>query len=100
MKMGLRSPLSNQIHSYNLGPQVIQVSKVPPFSLSISLSPRYMAIPLLWFFKNPNPPITTEGWGSSHYEYYIWFPETALMVRRMKGTFEFDQPYKQTESKM
>ena len=30
--------------------------------------------------------------GGSHYEYYTWSPETVLMVKWMKGTFEFDQP--------
>ena len=48
-------PLSNQV------PQVIQGSKVAPFSLSISQcrrqtppsSPPYMAIPLFMFFVNP-----------------------------------------------
>ena len=35
-----------------------------------------------------------------HYEYYITSPETVLMVWWMKGTLEFDEPYKQAESKM
>ena len=43
------------------------------------------------------PPINK---GGSHYEYYIWSTEAVLMVRWMRGTFEFDQPYKQTEGKM
>ena len=30
----------------------------------------------------------------------IWSPEKVVMVRKMKGTFEFDQQYKQTENKM
>ena len=32
--------------------------------------------------------------------YYIWSPKIVLIVRWMRGTFEFDQPYKQAESKM
>ena len=29
-----------------------------------------------------------------------WFPKAVLMVRSMCGTFTFNQPYKQTESKI
>ena len=51
-------------------------------------------IPLLWFFKNPNPLINKRG---SHYKYNI-SSEAVLMVRWTRVAF--DQPYKQTESKM
>ena len=33
-------------------------------------------------------------------QYYIWSPKTVPMVRWTRGKFEFDQPYKQTVSKM
>ena len=51
---------------FNLGPPVIQGSKVP---LSAS-------------------------------QYYMWPPKTVLLLRWLRGTFEYDQPYKQTESEM
>ena len=47
--------------------------------------------------KNVQPPLSK---GGSHYEYYIWSTETVQILRWMQGTFEFDQSYKQTESKM
>ena len=49
-------------------------------------------------FQKSQLPIN-KGKGS-HYEYYIRYPETVLMLRWKRGTFEFDQPRKQTESKM
>ena len=51
---------------------------------------------LLSFFRNPSPPVNKRG---VHIILHI-IPETVLMVRWMRVTFEFDQPYKHTESKM
>ena len=50
---------------------------------------------LLWFFKYSNPSINKEV-----YTMNIWSPETVLVVTQMRRTFDFDQPCKQTESKM
>ena len=36
----------------------------------------------------------------SIFQYYIWPPEIILVVRWMGDTIEFDQSYKQAESKM
>ena len=52
-------------------------------------------------FKKTQPTINNEKggtiWGrGSWYEYLLWSPEAVLMVRWMTGTFEFDQPCKQT----
>ena len=33
-------------------------------------------------------------------QYYMWSPETVQIVKWKRDTFEFDQPYKQVESKM
>ena len=48
-------------------------------------------------FRKSQPLINKGGF---HYEYYIWSSEAVLMVRQVRSTFEFDQPYKQAESKM
>ena len=47
-------------------------------------------VPLFKF----NSPQSFRAAGSpfSAFQYYIWSPETALIVRWMTGTFEFDQP--------
>ena len=50
----------------------------------------------IYIFRSPcnsrlqNPPCSPS----------IWFPKIFLIVRWMRGAFEFDEPYKQTESKM
>ena len=51
---------------------------------------------LLSFFRNPSPPVNKRR---VHTILHI-IPETVLMVRWMRVTFEFDQPYKHAESKM
>ena len=36
----------------------------------------------------------------SAFQYYIWPPETVLIVRWARDIFQLDQSYKQTESQM
>ena len=36
----------------------------------------------------------------SAFQYYVWSPETVVMVRWKRGTFGFDYSYKQKDSKM
>ena len=49
-------------------------------------------------FQESKPSINKEE-GSIRREYYIKSSETVLMVRWVRDTSEFNQPYKQTESK-
>ena len=60
--------------------------RYPPFQISSPLS-----------FRSP-PGLQGTFFLAS--QYYIWSPETVLMVRKIRDTFEFDQAYKQVESKM
>ena len=52
-------------------------------------------------FPEPtNPPPTLSRFPLSASQCYILSCETVLMVRFLRGTFQFDQPYKQTENKI
>ena len=51
-------------------------------------------------FRSPPQQFRAPRSPHSASRYYIWSPKTVLIVRWMRGTFEFDQPYKQAESKM
>ena len=48
-------------------------------------------------FQKSQPPVN-KGVHTMNITYGS--PEAVQMVRQMRGTFEFDQPYKQTKSKM
>ena len=68
----------------------------PTWATTLPLLQKNLDTPSMIFQKS-QPPIINE---SSHDEYYIWSLETVLMVRWRRDRCGFDQPYKQTESKM
>ena len=51
-------------------------------------------------FPEPTNPPPLSRFPLSASQYYILSCETVLKVRFLRGTFQFDQPYKQTENKI
>ena len=62
---------------------------VPPFYIPFNMVWRWVSGPP----STLCPPVI-QGFPISVSQYYIWSPETVVMVRWTRDTFEFDQPYK------